>query len=491
MVSFRLSMWNFHNWFQIRNISHVFSISSNEAAIRGVRLQSDLPNEKGFAIVSETQVQEYRSVLSYGENRIYFHTLSIFEAMDEINYLFAIHFHWLQALKRINLSHGSLSELLALCNELMPYPILIFSGDQLLASSPYYQSETNELWQTFYKLSLETLVKQLPLTSSHHQIYESPEPVLTNSPLFQGRQILLYSLPHTPHVRMIAMANTQPFSPGHIHLMRELGQAVLCNLELQDSMRNHRTFSPEAFFRSCLQDEICHVNSLCPILRQLNWKSASSYTIFCFELRTGADSIVLDKLYQKLKASFSSSCCFQNENAIWMIYPIWSDSAVIGQEQLQSLLDPAYFVAGQSNISSDFPMLPQLMKQARQTMEKARRKNVFFLSSQEIISDYIYQTLYSNLSIQSFVHPAVRYLMQLDNEKNASFRYIETLQAYLQFGGNYNAAAKHLDIHRNTLVHRLNRIQSLTGISLQDPQEREALLLSILIANPDPLNETG
>ena len=256
-------------------------------------------------------------------------------------------------------------------------------------------------------------------------------------------------------------------------------------------MRNHRTFSPEAFFRSCLQDEICHVNSLCPILRQLNWKSASSYTIFCFELRTGADSIVLDKLYQKLKASFSSSCCFQNENAIWMIYPIWSDSAVIGQEQLQSLLDPAYFVAGQSNISSDFPMLPQLMKQARQTMEKARRKNVFFLSSQEIISDYIYQTLYSNLSIQSFVHPAVRYLMQLDNEKNASFRYIETLQAYLQFGGNYNAAAKHLDIHRNTLVHRLNRIQSLTGISLQDPQEREALLLSILIANPDPLNETG
>ena len=92
--------------------------------------------------------------------------------------------------------------------------------------------------------------------------------------------------------------------------------------------------------------------------------------------------------------------------------------------------------------------------------------------------------MYSNLSIQSFVHPAVRYLMQLDNEKNASFRYIETLQAYLQFGGNYNAAAKHLDIHRN-------RIQSLTGISLQDPQEREALLLSILIANPDPLNETG
>ena len=67
MVSFRLSMWNFHNWFQIRNISHVFSISSNEAAIRGVRLQSDLPNEKGFAIVSETQVQEYRSVLSYGK----------------------------------------------------------------------------------------------------------------------------------------------------------------------------------------------------------------------------------------------------------------------------------------------------------------------------------------------------------------------------------------------------------------------------------------
>lgn len=482
-MSFHLSLWNFHNWFQIRKISHVYSISSNQAAICGVRLQSSSGASDEIAIVSEIQSKEYQSVLSYGDSYIYFHTLSTYEVMDEVNYLFAIHFHWLQALKRINLSHGSLGELLALCNELMPYPILVFSGDHLLGSSPYFQSETQDIWQTFSSLPLETLVRQFPLQSKHHQMYESTEPILTNSPLFHGRQILLYSLSYTLHVRIVALANAQPFSPGHIHLMRELSHAIQCNLQLQDSMQNCSMLSPEKFFRSCQLEQTCNPTSLQLILRQLGWKTDASYTIFCFELRTGSDSIVLDKLYQKLKDSFSSSCCFQSGNAVWMIYYLAPDEPCTEPATLHNLLDPSYFVVGQSNISSDFPMIPQLMQQAQQTLKKARQENVFFLSSQEIISDYIYQTLYSNSSVQSFVHPAIRYLMQLDEQENTSFSFIDTLNTYLRFGGNYNAASKHLGIHRNTLVHRLNRIQSLTNISL-DPHERETLLLSIIIANP-------
>ena len=57
--------------------------------------------------------------------------------------------------------------------------------------------------------------------------------------------------------------------------------------------------------------------------------------------------------------------------------------------------------------------------------------------------------------------------------------YIDALQVWLHLGCNYNAAAKKLGIHRNTMVSRIERIISLTGINPDDPKQQEALVLSL------------
>jgi DNA-binding PucR family transcriptional regulator len=47
-----------------------------------------------------------------------------------------------------------------------------------------------------------------------------------------------------------------------------------------------------------------------------------------------------------------------------------------------------------------------------------------------------------------------------------------TLAAFLRAGGNVSAAARDLDIHATTLRYRLSRIEEVSGLSLEDPDER-------------------
>ncbi|MFQ3674849.1 MAG: helix-turn-helix domain-containing protein, partial [Aggregatilineales bacterium] len=56
---------------------------------------------------------------------------------------------------------------------------------------------------------------------------------------------------------------------------------------------------------------------------------------------------------------------------------------------------------------------------------------------------------------------------------------LQTLEAYLDAGGNGVLAAEHLHIHRSTLNYRLTRIEQLCQLSLQDPATRANLQVAV------------
>lgn len=58
---------------------------------------------------------------------------------------------------------------------------------------------------------------------------------------------------------------------------------------------------------------------------------------------------------------------------------------------------------------------------------------------------------------------------------------IGTFIAYNQFHGNVSQTARSLNLHRQSLLYRLRKIESLTGLSLIDPDDLFLLDLSIKI----------
>ncbi|MFF0792560.1 helix-turn-helix domain-containing protein [Streptomyces spiralis] len=65
---------------------------------------------------------------------------------------------------------------------------------------------------------------------------------------------------------------------------------------------------------------------------------------------------------------------------------------------------------------------------------------------------------------------SIEVLRELDEKRNSD--YIATLLAYFDAACDLTEAAKLLYIHRNTLRYRLQRIQQLSGLNLDDPVER-------------------
>jgi DNA-binding PucR family transcriptional regulator len=56
---------------------------------------------------------------------------------------------------------------------------------------------------------------------------------------------------------------------------------------------------------------------------------------------------------------------------------------------------------------------------------------------------------------------------------------VDTLQAWLDYPGQPQRAARELHLHTNTLRHRMKRIGEIADLDLSDPRERLALQLQI------------
>ena len=95
--------------------------------------------------------------------------------------------------------------------------------------------------------------------------------------------------------------------------------------------------------------------------------------------------------------------------------------------------------------------------------------------------DYAYAYLLNRLAEDTGVsagllHPALAVLKKYD-KKNRTSLY-GTLYEYLRFERNVVATAKHLSIHRNSMIYRLERLEKLLNLDLDDINVRMYLMLS-------------
>ncbi|MFH9347989.1 PucR family transcriptional regulator [Kitasatospora sp. NPDC017646] len=88
-----------------------------------------------------------------------------------------------------------------------------------------------------------------------------------------------------------------------------------------------------------------------------------------------------------------------------------------------------------------------------------------------------------DLPLKQLAAEVLRPLTRFDEANRADL--VATLHAYLAADCSVQAVADRLYVHRNTVRYRLDRIERLTGRSLQSMQDRFQLWLALLAAFPD------
>ncbi|MBV9120604.1 MAG: helix-turn-helix domain-containing protein, partial [Chloroflexi bacterium] len=76
----------------------------------------------------------------------------------------------------------------------------------------------------------------------------------------------------------------------------------------------------------------------------------------------------------------------------------------------------------------------------------------------------------------------------IDYDLKSGSQLLPTLEAFFAANGNLSKTAEMLFVHRNTLMYRLNRIQELAGVSLDDPETRFDLQLALKMHHVKPRN---
>ena len=75
----------------------------------------------------------------------------------------------------------------------------------------------------------------------------------------------------------------------------------------------------------------------------------------------------------------------------------------------------------------------------------------------------------------------MRYLSQLSDEKGYANSNLLLLYHYLNTERNISLTAKHVHMHRNSVIYRLQKIQDILNLDLDDPDVRMRLMITFKI----------
>lgn len=134
---------------------------------------------------------------------------------------------------------------------------------------------------------------------------------------------------------------------------------------------------------------------------------------------------------------------------------------------------------GVSTIFRNIQLAPFARKQAEAALTLGNKRNpsYCFFKFDDYRLPYIEEAiLEKGIPRELMIHPAIQTLITFDQGNNSELT--KTLRTYLRCQSNATHAAQKLFIHRTTLFRRLERIQELTSLDL----ENEDLILLLLLS---------
>lgn len=118
------------------------------------------------------------------------------------------------------------------------------------------------------------------------------------------------------------------------------------------------------------------------------------------------------------------------------------------------------------------------LEQSKYALSIARERGVKNLKYKECMLNQISAVIYASLPQESYVHEAINRIRKYDDENGTE--YLITLKKYVNSLFNMKKTVEELHIHRNTLPHRLDMIEKIGEIDLEDKDTVIVLLLNFL-----------
>jgi purine catabolism regulator len=174
------------------------------------------------------------------------------------------------------------------------------------------------------------------------------------------------------------------------------------------------------------------------------------------------------------------------EAELALVVPASVDVAALARgalEQAAVLLPGVRVTAAIGGVCTTASAIARSYAQARRALETARR---FGRAGEVVAFDDlgVYRLLFHVSDadeLRGFTEQVLGPLIAYDQGHSADF--VRTLEAFLRNNGNLQATARDLSLHVNSVTYRLQRIEAIAGLDLEDAEARLLAQVALKILN--------
>ena len=230
--------------------------------------------------------------------------------------------------------------------------------------------------------------------------------------------------------------------------------------------------------------------------QQAGFDPATSYMVSVFRAATKAGSpLPLESLISLVRDDMTrrqvNGAVGQYVDVIVAIYPIENLTQTTRvrriveevREQLATRSPSGLVGAGLSRPCNGLSSLREAYREAKDAVsianELGEREDTTFYGDLKLFQLLLALKERNLDQLRRFYEDTLGQLVEHDERKQGDL--IRTLNGFFQANGNLAKAAQDLDVHRNTLVYRLERIAELTEMNLDDADNRLILHLALKI----------
>ncbi|MBM4761074.1 helix-turn-helix domain-containing protein [Bacillus sp. B15-48] len=158
-----------------------------------------------------------------------------------------------------------------------------------------------------------------------------------------------------------------------------------------------------------------------------------------------------------------------------------TDGAQKMNHTIGQLMEKYQCFCGMSGVFTDLSVRSNFRKRAQKALEIGQKihpeKKLYTFDDYylEIISSYAV----AELGEIGYALPELERLIEMDRKKGTD--YYHTLKTYLVLGNNISLTATKLHIHRNTLIYRLDKIEEITGVVINQQEVIRRLMAAMTL----------
>lgn len=275
-----------------------------------------------------------------------------------------------------------------------------------------------------------------------------------------------------------------PIRPGHYQTLQYLSEVILSALQNKNLYRLGMGNDLIQFFREYLDGNVQDESRVINCLSFLNWNRYDHY--LCLRLEPDQPDVQLHSSAATLsyiETQIQDSYAFLHQNGITVVVNLTHSGAKASDvlRSLAMLLREELLKMGASSQIGDFFQLPQGYQQAKTVLELGRRSHSmhWYYRFEDYLLEFLLQKGGEVFSPELLCSAKLLALRQYDRENHADLYH--TLKVFLEQERNVLQTAKLLFIHRSTLFYRLERIQKIADVNLDDAKERLVLRISFYI----------